>query len=190
MCGFQHSPRAFYDAFSEFRIDKLKFVRCTYGKTLFKRTAALGIAYVSLYVDDALVVSSSNEAWEELHHEVAKTYDLSSVGDATLHLGLTIQYDRKNGVLGLGNSNFIDQLAERFNMALDVTCSPVTPLPKPRMRLYPSSVTGEHHVGQREHQAYRAAVGSLNWLATTNRPDLAFAISQLARHLTTPTQSQ
>ena len=94
--GFQHSPRAFYDAFSEFRIDNLRFVRCTYDKTHFKRTTALGITYFSLYVDDALVVSSSDDAWDELHQEVAKTYDHSSVGDATLHLGLTIQYDRKN----------------------------------------------------------------------------------------------
>ena len=105
--GFQHSPRAFYHAFSEFLIDKLKFVRCAYDKTLFKRTTTLGITYVSLYVDDALVVSSSDEAWEELHQEVAKTYDLSSVGNATLHLGLTIKHHCNNGVLCLGSSNYI-----------------------------------------------------------------------------------
>ena len=48
-------------------------------------------------------------------------------------------------------------------------------------------MTDEALVGAREQQAYRAGVGSCNWLATTNRPDLAFAVSQLARHLATPT---
>ena len=187
--GFQHSPRAFYDAFSEFLIEKLKFVRCTYDKTLFKRVMRSGVPYISLHVDDALVVCSGEEALTEFHKDGAETYDLSSVGDATLHLGLTISYDRKNGILSLGNANSIEQLAERFNIPLDTTCSPLSPFPKPRMRLYPSAITGEHHVGLREHQAYGAAVGSLNWLATTNRPDLAFAVSQLARHLATPTQN-
>ena len=187
--GFQHSPRAFYDAFSEFLIENFKFVRCTYDKTLFKRVTKKGITYISLYVDDALVVCSSDETWTEVHKEVEESYDLSSVGNATLHLGLTIKYEQKQGVLSLGNSNYIEQLAERFNIPLDIVCHPLSPLPRPRTRLYPSEITGESHVGQREHQTYRAAVGSLNWLATTNRPDLAFAISQLARHLATPTQS-
>ena len=95
------------------------------------------------------------------------------MGDATLHLGLTISYDRKDGILSLGNANYIEQLAERFNIPLDTTCSPLSPFPKPRTRLYPAAITGERQVGMRQHQAYRAAVGSLNWLATTNRPDLA-----------------
>jgi hypothetical protein len=41
--------------------------------------------------------------------------------------------------------------------------------------------------GSREQQAFRAGVGSVNWLAITNRPDLAFAISQLACFLANPT---
>ena len=187
--GFQHSPRAFYDAFSTFLTSELGFERCTYDKTLFRRTTALGITYISLYVDDALVVSASEEAWTELHKEVGKRYELSSVGDATLHLGLTIDYDRQNGTLRLGNKSYIEQVAARFGIPLDVTLTSATPFAKPRTRLYGSSITGETPVGAREQQAYRAGVGSINWLAITNRPDLAFAISQLARFLNAPTIS-
>ena len=80
--GFQHSPRAFYDAFSTFLTSTLGFERCTYDKTLFRRTTALGITYISLYVDDALVVSANEDAWTELHKEVGQKYELSSVGDS------------------------------------------------------------------------------------------------------------
>ena len=189
LCGFQHSPRAFYDAFSLFLSSELGFERCTYNKTLFRRTTALGITYISLYVDDALVVSANEEAWTELHKEVATRYQLSSVGDATLHLGLTINYDRQGGTLELGNKSYIEQVAARFGIPLDVTLTSVTPFAKPRTRLYGSSITGEAPVGAREQQAFRAGVGSINWLAITNRPDLAFAISQLARFLNAPTIS-
>jgi hypothetical protein len=42
--GFAHSPRAFYDSFTEFLLT-LGFVRCAYDKTLFSRTSAAGSLY-------------------------------------------------------------------------------------------------------------------------------------------------
>ena len=78
-------------------------------------------------------------------------------------------------------------MAIRFGISLDVSLPPVTPFAKPRTRLYPGAATGEPFGGSREQQTYRAGVGSLNWLAITNRPDLAFAISQLAHFPATPT---
>jgi hypothetical protein len=69
--GFQHSPRVFYDAFSQFLTSQLGFERCTYDKTLFRRTTSQEITYISLYVDDELVVLSNEGAWEELRKEVA-----------------------------------------------------------------------------------------------------------------------
>jgi len=184
--GFAHSPRAFYDDYTAFVLN-LKFERCAYDKTLFRRQTPLGIIYMSMYVDDALVVASTDAAWNELLAEIKQRYTLSSVGDATLHLGLTIDYDRENGVLTLGNTKYIEQLAERFNISLG--SKETTPFKAPKTRLYPASVTQETPVGAREQNAYRAGVGSLNWLATTNRPDLAFAVSQLARYLQSPTHS-
>jgi hypothetical protein len=187
--GFQHSPRAFYDAFSEYLIDVLKFERCSYDKTLFKRTTTNGVIYMSIYVDDALVISSTQEAWDEMLQQVEKKYTLSSVGDATLHLGLTIKYDRKAGTLALGNAKYVEQIAKRFGIDLDVTTASKTPCSKPRLRLYPNDVTQEPIIGAKEQQEYRAGVGSLNWMTTTNRPDLSFTVSQLARHLAAPTAS-
>jgi hypothetical protein len=182
--GFAHSPRAFYDDYSEF-IMNLGFTRCPYDKTLFKRKTELGVIYMSMYVDDALVVASSEPVWEEMLAQIKHKYTLSSVGDATLHLGLTINYDQTEGVLTLGNTNYITLLAERYNISLDT--KEHTPFKHPKTRLYPAEVTGETVVGPEAQQAYRAGVGSLNWLATTNRPDLSFPVSQLARYLSNPT---
>jgi len=182
--GFAHSPRAFYDDYAEF-IMSISFERCAYDKTLFKRRTDRGVIYMSMYVDDALVVASSESAWTEVLEQIQKKYTLSSVGDAKLHLGLTIDYDLAAGVLTLGNTNYITQLAERYNISLNT--KETTPFKHPKTRLYPAEITGEKFVGLLEQQAYRAGVGSLNWLATTNRPDLSFPISQLARYLACPT---
>jgi hypothetical protein len=56
---------------------------------------------MSMYVDDALCVVSTEAAWAELITEIEKRYDLSSKGNATLHLGLTVDHDRDNGTLTL-----------------------------------------------------------------------------------------
>ena len=104
---------------------------------------------MSLYVDDALVISSDEATWAELHDSVTQRYKLSSVGNATLHLGLTIDYDCHAGVLALGNANYFEQLAARFGISLDVKLHSVTPFARPRTRLYPISVTEEPLVNHR-----------------------------------------
>ena len=119
---------------------------------------------------------------------MAEYYALSSVGNAILHPGLTITYDRQRGTLALSNSNYIVQMAIRFGIPLEASLLPATPFSKTCTRLYSGAVTGEPLIGGREQQAYHAGVGSLKWQATTNRPDLAFAISQ-SRFLATPTDT-
>ena len=40
-----------------------------------------------------------------------------------------------------------------------------------------------------ESVPYKQAIGSLNYLVSCTRPDLAFAVSQVARHMQSPTEN-
>ena len=102
----------------------MNFKRCTNSVSPH---SGLGTSYMSRYVDDALFFSSDEATWNELHQEVAAKYELSSVEDAPLHLGLTINYARQKGVLALGNIKYIKQLAARFGIPVDIKRSPETP---------------------------------------------------------------
>eukprot|EP00961_Rhodomonas_salina_P154889 2086330-Rhodomonas_salina.1 len=74
-------------------------------------------------------------------------------------------------------------LLEKFGMS---TCNPVaTPLP-PSVKTYKATV--EDKLGEAEHALYRSIVGSLQYLATMTRPDVAYATSELSRYLAEPSK--
>ena len=129
----------------------LNFERGAYAKTLFRRDTCCRLIYMTMYVDDALLVASTEDAWKELLAEVTKRYTLTSVGNATLHLCLTIAYDRDTGVLSLGMIKYMEQIAKRFYVFIN--SKEFTPFKKPKTWLYPAAVTEETVVGSREQDA-------------------------------------
>ena len=67
------------------------------------------------------------------------------------------------------NSNGIDTPMDPKNK-LSKTMSPTTPLERKEMEKIP----------------YREAVGSMLWIANRRRPDVSYAVSQVARYMVDP----
>lgn len=77
--------------------------------------------------------------------------------------------------MGLVQDHYIESTLERFAM---VNCKPVKfPLPH-RTILSPGS---DAEVTDAIGLPYQSLVGSLGWIASTTRPDIAYAVSQLGR---------
>ena len=60
---------------------------------------------------------------------------------------------------------------------------------KPRSSPITSAIALDTPLDQAQIKLYRQGVGSLGWLASTGRPDVAFVFSRLGQHLQEPTQS-
>jgi len=58
--------RAFCESFSQILLETRQFEKCIHDTTLLRRTTNRGTSYVCQYVDDALVIASDNNTWEEL----------------------------------------------------------------------------------------------------------------------------
>jgi hypothetical protein len=78
-------------------------------------------------------------------------------------------------------TQYIDELLTRFEMS---DCNPVSIPMVQRL----SSMDGGEKLSVKDHEVYRNMVGSLLYLACWTRADIAFAVSELSRFVSSPGQ--
>jgi hypothetical protein len=142
---------------------------------------------VCTFVDDLAVASADPREIALFKTAIMARFKMTDGGVATHYLGIEI--DQQPGVTRLHQAPYIAQLLERQGMA---DCRPAhTPL-APNTELMLSTTSSPDLSSPRLSPAkvheYRLLTGSLAYLATTSRPDLALAVHQLSRSLSAPTE--
>lgn len=134
-----------------------------------------GLLILHLHVDDSMVFASSPEVMQQFKSFLESQYDVKWTPSPSLYLGIRIQISEDGRLVGLVQDHYIESTLERFAM---VNCKPVkSPLPH-RTILSPGS---DAEVTDAIGLPYQSLVGSLGWIASTTRPDIAYAVSQLGR---------
>jgi len=121
------------------------------------------IVYMVLYVNDAIMASSSKRAIELVIAEFSKTFELK-VGDATTFVGIEINRDKGTGAIRLSQASYIRKLLEIIDMS---NAKPVSIPMAVGVQLLKLDVQLEVKF------PYREAVGSLLFAAMVMRPDIA-----------------
>ena len=137
------------------------------------------IAYITVYVDDCIVGAINKKLCEKEVELINKKHPLTRIDvktdkAGTMHFdmcGADIDYNPYTNYLKISMSNYIDKILKRFDME---GCKP-RPVPGfPEEQLYNTK-------GKPSNFPFKAAVGALQWLATTARPDIAHSTNMLAR---------
>ncbi len=143
-----------------------------------------GKLWVAFWVDDFLVMASSVSEKDAFKSAISKQFKMHDLGAVNQFLGMTITRDRSLRVLGLQSTKHIDAMLERFGM---LDAKPFkTPLPH-KVILVPCAEDGSDRLPQ--GVPFRALVGSLLYVAMWTRPDIAFAVSQVARFQQNPSNN-
>src|SRR5436190_13013591 len=108
-------------------------------------------------------------------------YELSGLEDLKWFLGIHILRDRAKNLLWLSQEAYIDKIANQFNVDLTGRL-PDTPMIGELLPNETKASKGSIHKFQRK-------TGSILFAAITTRPDIAFAVSRLARFNTNPSKS-
>ena len=103
---------------------------------------------------------------------------LTNLGEAKYYLGIEIIRNRDKGTITLTQRNFAKQILQHF-------APHAKPAKNPcqmgyRLEANPDQATAD------EIQAYQQAIGSLMYLITATRPDLAYPIGLVARFMQNP----
>ena len=71
---------------------------------------------VSLYVDDGVCASNSDDLYSTFLADISKKYTLSDSGRLSFYLGVAIDHDKEKGISTLSQESYINTLLERFSM--------------------------------------------------------------------------
>ena len=132
-----------------------------------------------VFVDDCLLFSRSAASLTALILALQVDFVLTDEGDISDYLGIRI-IKHKNGSIELTQPALIRRVVELLGIRDE---SKIHETPVVHHGLLHSDVEGP---ARKQHWHYRSAIGMLNYLAMSTRPDIAFATHQCARFCTDP----
>jgi hypothetical protein len=123
--GLNQTYRQWYLKFNEtirsFGFKENKEDNCIYAK--FRSGKFL---FLILYVDDILLASSDVNALLETKRFLSLNFDMKDLDEASFVVGIEIHRDRRNGVLGLSQKTYLENVLKKFSMhACNHTPAPI-----------------------------------------------------------------
>jgi len=172
--GLKQASRIWYMILCQLILD-LGFTECqTDPCTFYSNERRILIA---VYVDDLQMVGKPEDN-ERCVIELNKRFKLRNNGPVSSFLGLNVTYE--NGGIQLNQIGYIYRKAQEFGLTDSKPCD--TPL-DPSLPL----VLAKSDDKLIDPTSYQQLTGSLNHLAITSRPDIAFAVSKLCQFNSNPT---
>jgi hypothetical protein len=136
-----------------------------------------GVLVVLLWVDD-LIITGTAELVKAFKAAISAHYKMKDLGQLKWILGMQVIQDEAAGTLEIVQTAYIDQLLERYGMA---NCSPVsTPMEGQLKRLERDDPAV---LPEPDRKRYMSIVGAVLYLAMVTRPDVAYAVQALGRHM-------
>ena len=180
--GLRQASRAWYEKLKK-ELLGLGFVQSKGDPSLFIQHREDGqVVNLLVYVDDLLVASTSLAAVEDVKRKLASCFELRDLGDVDFFLGWEVDYKREQGVVKISQQRYALDVVEKFGLQ-NATAAP-TPMSNSAVLL----PAGEESNALPCAQKYQEIVGSLMYLSSCSRPDIAYAVGKLARFMSAPTQ--
>jgi hypothetical protein len=172
--GLRQGPRQWNVRFDSLLrslgLQKSQFDDCLY----FNRDQSL---ILLIYVDDVLVATNSPAMYHNLVKQLSEIVELSA-GPISVFLGIKIDYDYERGHAELSQEAYIDRMLNTFKMQ---ECNQVATPEEAKFEYEAAPVPDKVEV-------FKRLIGSLIYLATATRPDIAHAVNMASR-AAIPTQS-
>ena len=175
--GLKQSPRQ-WNILIDTVLKQLGFSRLKSDFGIYMKGEGETAVYIALYVDDLFLVGRGLKEIQGVKDGLCSEFKMKDLGEAKFLLGIEIRR-QNNGDVFLVQERYAQDVVARFNMEgcksvstpldlgchLDISQQPITDEEKAKMIDVP----------------YRSAIGSLMYLATCTRPDLAAAVSELSK---------
>lgn len=174
--GLKQAPRVWHHELSAF-FRSINFAPSTADPCLFISRQSGWQCWVHVYVDDMVIISKDVQRFKNL---INSRYLMEDLGPLKHLLGMKI--DRHASSINLSQGLYVDKILSSYGMNnCRTVCTPLVP----NTRLVPATAEEEREFASLNIN-YRRAIGLLNYLSVSTRPDISFAMSQLSQFLEHP----
>ena len=147
-----------------------------------RHTPKFGTEYIGIYVDDMIHLARTDAAHRALHTYCERFFPTTTQGELTWILGMEIKRDRATRTLTLNQTRACITFLESCGMRNARTLTS----PMDTQWKYGDELPTSDPEVQKD---YRSKVGSMSYFAQCTRPDIAYAVNKLCRHLGNPNKN-
>jgi hypothetical protein len=176
--GLKQAPRIWWDLLTE-KLKEMGFRQLVSDPCVYTN----GEVIIDTHVDDFTLISADESRIDQVMLMLSNSFKMKDLGTISRFLAIDIKYDQHERKLTICQTTYIDDVLKRFGM-LDSKPKHTPMLPGERLD---NDVAGEY-LDNEGQQRYQAAVGSLHYLCSMTRPDLAFTLSILSKFTQQPQQ--
>jgi hypothetical protein len=178
--GLKQAPRAWYKKLTNHLI-KYGFTKVLVDSCVWIKNIKGEICIIAIYVDDLLLVSKDTDTMKKMKKMLMSEFKCKDLGEVHYLLGLKITRNRSERQLFISQETYTKSVLEKFGMAncnkSDTPCDSNVQLSKSQSPEKPD---------EKMQKEYRALIGSLMYLMTGTRPDIAYAVQSVSRYLSCP----
>jgi hypothetical protein len=155
---------------------KKDFTQSTSDPCIFIKRNKGKVIIVAIFVDDSVIVGVKEDV-VEAKAILSSMFKMKDLGELKSIVGIKVE--RTTTTTSLSQCQFIKEMLSRFNMS---DCkSTTTPLPTNINKDEKEALTKFN-----DKVLYQQAIGSLIYLSNATRPDISYAVNQLARKMQEP----
>ena len=175
--GLKQSPRLWYLRLKKFLTSK-GWKASSFDTSVFIHPSGM---ILTVYVDDINIFGKSEDNIIKFKKELAEEFEMTDLGECAYYLGLHVHM-RPEGTY-LHQASFIQQILNRFSL------NDIKPVSTPTNLANKLTANKDETAAQDFTRLYQAMVGSVIYLATVSRPDIAFATSRISRYMSNPSDN-
>ena len=176
--GLKQSSRCWNSTLDSY-LKQMGFVQTESDPCIYRNSG--GDVLIGVYVDDMVFAGKNEKQLEEVKKTLAKRFDIKDMGKLHHFLGMKIVQNDQTGEVWMGQPLYTENLLQKFGME---NAKPVSTPVDSNSKLV-KATEDEDRIDQ---QLYQSAVGSLLFLSVGTRPDIAYAVSNVAKFSSQPTK--
>ena len=143
------------------------------------------ICIISLYVDDLVIAANSMSVISHVKQCLQQHYLMKDLGVVDEILGCKVIVNRDLDCVTIQQAQYTKEIIDKF-LPTDVNITSTIPADPNLHLIQAQCATTEEDRTFMKDKPYRQAVGSLLWLALGTRPDISYAVGQVAKFNATP----
>ena len=139
------------------------------------------IFLIAVYVDDILLAGKDDERMAAVKQAFSQEFQVKDMGELHHFLGMKVVQDQETGNVWIGQKSYLENILRSFGME---NCKAIRTPVDASTKL----MKAVHNDTDVDQKLYQSAVGSLLYLSLATRPDITFAVSNVAKFCAKPSK--